>query len=412
MTNGSATPATRPVRTPRRRRPPPRTLLLMAARRVHFLAGIAVAPFVFLLAATGLGHTVAPLLDDLIHPTALFVDEVGAQALPVSEQVSAALIEHRGARVTSVTVPGDPDRTTRVALDVLGVPLSVYVDPYTAVVRGTLESTGTPTREWLAEAHRSLHLGEPGRLYAEFAVSWLPIIVLFGVFLRVSQRRRSGARAWHGALGLALAAALLLIGFSGVQRTVLAGERVSAVLSTAPPRLHAPPVTPAPARVGVDDVVALARSAGLSGALTVVPPERGDRPYEVAESGGGPSQVDKVAVDPYLGRVTAAVGWADYSATAKARAVATAFHHGLLFGWANRLVLAGVALGTIALLALGYRMWWARREAPPPVWRYLSTRARTLLIVGTAGVCWLLPVLGASLVAFAAVDRLARRRSR
>ena len=381
----------------RRRRPPTRTALLMVARRVHFLAGIAVSPFVFLLALTGLCHTVAPAMDDVAHPTAMFAAEVAAHPLPVADQVAAAFAEHPSARLISVTVPDDPARTTRVLLDAAGEPLTVHIDPYTAMPRGAFPSASPPVQTWLAEAHRSLHLGEPGRLYAEFAVSWLPVIVLFGVFLRLSQRRRSGARAWHGALGLVLAAALLLIAFSGVQRTVLAGQRLSAD----PPALSAPAVVPGPVRLGVDDVIALAR---LSGTVTVTPPERGDRPYVVS------SHVDKVAVDPYAGAVTAVVGWADYSPMAKARVIATAFHHGHLFGWLNRVVLAAVALGTLALVTLGYRMWWARREHPPPVWRYLSRRQLVAVCAGAGVVAWLLPVFGVTLLAFVVLDSANRFR--
>ncbi|GAA4302032.1 hypothetical protein GCM10023148_58000 [Actinokineospora soli] len=136
--------------------------------------------------------------------------------------------------------------------------------------------------------------------------------------------------------------------------------------------------------------------------MTVTPPERGDRPYVVS------SGTSRVAVDPHAGVVTASVGWADHSPMAKARVVATAFHHGHLFGWPNRVLLAAVALGTIALVVLGYRMWWARAERPPPVWRYLSRGKLAALCACAALLGWLMPVLGGSLLLFIAVDAARR----
>ena len=151
--------------------------------------------------------------------------------------------------------------------------------------------------------------------------------------------------------------------------------------------------------------------------------------------------------------------FADWPILAKVTQWAIALHMGLLFGWANQLVLALVGIGLIVMIVYGYRMWWSRRPVfsgrspalsaprvparssqipyasspaaldPIPLkagsrWKSLpSAPARGALadlppaaaaaLVGAllfAG--WFLPVFGASLVAFVVVDVLLGLRAR
>ncbi len=83
--------------------------------------------------------------------------------------------------MTAVWPAHEEGTTTRVLMsgpDVEeGRSLAVFVDPYTAQIRGALPSYGSsgalPLRTWLSELHRDLHLGEPGRVYSELAASWM-----------------------------------------------------------------------------------------------------------------------------------------------------------------------------------------------------------------------------------------------
>ncbi|CCQ18212.1 PepSY-associated TM helix domain-containing protein [Rhodococcus sp. IEGM 1401] len=62
---------------------------------------------------------------------------------------------------------------------------TVFVDPYTAQVRGELTTFGEwlPVRAWIDELHRNLHLGDLGRNYSELAASWLWVVALGGLVL-------------------------------------------------------------------------------------------------------------------------------------------------------------------------------------------------------------------------------------
>ena len=71
---------------------------------------------------------------------------------------------------------------------------TVFVDPGTAEIRGDLPTYGSsgalPLRTWISNLHRSLNLGEPGRIYSELAASWLWVIALGGLLLWIDRIRR------------------------------------------------------------------------------------------------------------------------------------------------------------------------------------------------------------------------------
>jgi uncharacterized iron-regulated membrane protein len=180
----------------------------------------------------------------------------------------------------------------------------------------------------------------------------------------------------------------------------------------------APVPVPAGAKpIGIDAAVLAAKAAGLSGELAVTPPSGPDRPFAVTEiSDGLPIHRGAVAIDPYTAKVTNRIGWSDYSTVAKLSTLATQFHTGTLFGLANQIVLTLLAVTTIALLALGYRMWWIHNpyrkrwtSLPRPVWRQLAGGPLIVTLLAVAAVAWVLPVVGASLLLFLAVDATVNR---
>nr|MDT0667786.1 PepSY domain-containing protein [Micromonospora sp. DSM 115978] len=123
----------------------------------------------------------------------------------VAEQVEAAVAAHPDGSVGSVVLSGEADRTTGVVFDVesLGEKQdTVYVDPYTGEVTGSLVTWwgSTPLQTWFDVLHRDLHLGEVGLLYSEFAASWLWVVVLGGVVLWLRRQRAGRRRAVRGAL--------------------------------------------------------------------------------------------------------------------------------------------------------------------------------------------------------------------
>lgn len=187
-----------PPRPPRRRRANWAALRPLVIR-LHFYAGILIAPFLLVAAATGLLYAASFQIENVVYRHELTAP-VSQTAVPLSEQVAAARRALPEGKVTAVRPAAEPGLTTRVLLDVPNLPestqMAVFVDPGTGQVRGTLESYGSsgalPVRAWISDLHRRLHLGEPGRIYSELAASWLWVVALGGLSLWLSRRRRAG----------------------------------------------------------------------------------------------------------------------------------------------------------------------------------------------------------------------------
>jgi len=418
----------------------------LLARRLHFMAGLVVAPFLLVLALTGLVYVFSPQIHDGLYQSALYVTDGQGTAHPVSEQVAAALNAHPEGWLKQVIPPPAPDRTTRVVVEVPGLHESgygmqertVFVDPYTNFISSELTTVDgkLPANTWLRDLHADFHLGEVGRVYAELGASWLPILIIGGLVLWLAQPKRrkrltakellvpstraatdgwGRLRAVHGPLGLWLTIGLLLLGLSGLLMSQFAGGRTDR--SADPLRLHAPTLTvtsvPAPpggTPIGIDQALSVARKSGLDGELVATP----GAVYTVREiSPGLPMHRDSIAIDPYTSAVLDRIGWGDYSPLAKLTALGTEFHTGTLFGLANQIVLTVLAAGLIALILLGYRMWWIKNPykskwaaVPPASWRQLAPLPLTLALVAVAVLAWFMPVFGASLLVFVLADAL------
>lgn len=412
--------------------------------RLHFYAGILIGPFLLVAACTGLLYTTTPQVESVLYRHELTVRPRGAAA-PLAEQVAAARRAMPGGTLVSVTPPAGPSDSTRVVMDVAGLPegydMTVFVDPYDDHVLGTLRTYGgwLPARAWLDSLHRTLHLGAFGRNYSEIAASWLWVEALGGLALWVAAprtRRRLGRAllpsaggtgrrrtlSWHGTVGLWAAIGLLGLSATGLTWSAHAGANIGkiqdALGGSTPSVATALPGGSASAgrNVGIDAVTRSARAAGLRGKLIITPPEKPGTAWAVKENTRSwPERQDSVAVDPATGRVTATSRFADYPVLAKLTRWGIDAHMGLLFGLANQIALALLAISLITMVILGYRMWWLRRptrsERPVPgrppargAWRRIPGRILAPAVVAAAVLGYYLPLFGLPLLTFLLVD--------
>lgn len=248
--------------------------------------------------------------------------------------------------------------------------------------------------------------------------------------------------SWHGAIGVWILLGALALSVSGVTWSRYAGanvEELRTALSwtkplpatslagdaTAAHQEHHGTGTATPSDdpdvlladgVGIDGVLATARAEGLGDPLYLTPPSDTASAWTAAENKRDwPTSYDTVAVDPADGDVVDRVDFADWPVMAKLSTWTIGAHMGILFGLANQIVLAALAIGLIAATLLGYRMWWLRRPrgasrlrfgraVPGGAWRRLPVPVLVGGIAVTALVGWFFPLLGISLVAFWAVD--------
>ncbi len=430
--------------------------------RLHFYAGILVAPFLFVAAASGLLYSLSYQAEKVIYSHELEVP-VGDSTVPLSQQVEAARDAHPEGEVTAVWPSYEDGMTTRVLMASPKVDedksLAVFVNPYNGEVRGELASYGSsgalPLRTWLDELHRDLHLGETGRHYSEIAASWLWVVVLGGLLLWFGRRRarrrelirperkqkkgRARTLSWHGSIGLWAALALLLLSATGLTWSRYAGENIDVLKSELG---GSTPVVDAAtgegdasggghgdhgggehkghegADIGLDRVLEIARGEGIEGKLSVILPTEGQG-YVVKETDAQfPLHLDSVAIAPADGKVLDTVRFADYPLLAKLTRVGIDAHMGVFLGLVNQLLLAALMLGTLLLIIWGYRMWWLRRPTksgalrmgrpmPRGTWRKLPVYVLVPLLAVTALLGWFMPLFGLSLLAFLVVDAVA-----
>ena len=433
--------------------------------RLHFYAGVLAAPFLVVAALTGLAYAVTPQIDSLLYGDKLHVAGQGGSTRPIEAQVSAARAAYPAGTIASVQTPAGPRDTTRVVLDVPGLgeeeQRTVFVDPHTGAVRGQLTTWygDTPVTTWLDALHRNLHLGAFGRNYSEIAASWLWVVAGGGVLMWLGRARtyRSGRRRdavvpnlstargvrrtrnWHATTGVWLIVGLLFLSATGLTWSNYAGARFTSALDALdahapdldtalhtsstqekPAEHHASMTAPAPSDVTPQDVAAAlttARAAGLSGPLEIaVPAEPGSAWSATQTDNVWPVHKDAVAIDVAGKQVTARSDWADYPLLAKLSKLGVQAHMGVLFGLVNELLLVALAIGLLAVILWGYRMWWQRRPtrtgrrrpfgtAPARgTWRRLPTPAVLAGVVAVAALCWALPLFGWTLVAFLVGD--------
>jgi len=425
--------------------------LLALLIRLHSYVGLLVGPFIFVAALSGLFYALTPQIEDRLYAEQLYTDSTGTPQ-PLARQIAVAEAHVGDAATLSAVRPApQPGSTTRVMFQAPGLGASesraVFVDPVTAEIRGDLLVYGTsgvlPLRTWLDQFHRSLLLGEPGRLYSELAASWLWVAALGGFALWFIRRRRAagasrskGLRHWHITLGPCLLLGLLFFSATGLTWSRWAGGNIGiarAALGMSTPSVstalereavapagehahHAGMAMPVAGTVDpqmFDAVLRTAREGGIdAGKVEIVPAGGPDRAWTVTEiDRSWPTQVDAVAVDPHTLSITDRIDFATFPIAAKLTRWGIDAHMGSLFGLANQLLLALTALGLAVMVVIGYLMWWRRRsqrragrQGIVAVLLELSPRARWAVAAAALVFGYCLPVLGGSLLLFLLLD--------
>ncbi|MDI9917901.1 PepSY domain-containing protein, partial [Rhodococcus sp. IEGM 1379] len=120
-------------------------------------------------------------------------------------------------------------------------------------------------------------------------------------------------------------------------------------------------------------------------------------------------------IDGATHKVTDELWFSDWPLAAKLSAWGIQLHMGLLFGLANQIALAALALALVSVVIRGYVMWWRRRPTRGSDWAVGNAPARggihslspisiVALTAFTALIGWFVPLLGISLLAFLLID--------
>lgn len=432
-------------------------------RRLHFFIGLFVGPFIFVAALTGTLYVATPQLENLMYRQAL-QGEMSGERHSLAEQIAVAERSlGTPLRLSAVRPALEAGETTRVMFDDPALAPSenraIFIDPITLAVKGDMTVYGTsgilPLRQWIDYAHRSLLLGDIGRLYSELAASWMWIAALGGValwaFTRPKRRiknRLQNTRRVHVTLGWCLLAGMLLFSATGLTWSQWAGGNVDKLRATfgwltpqVNTQLHGseamvmdphaehhahhqgmvmsePPI----AVDRIDAILQVAQRGGIDAThLEIRPPRSVDRAWTVTEiDRRWPTQVDAVAIDPGSLAILDYTQFADFPLMAKLTRWGVDFHMGVLFGLPNQLLLMAFGLALCVAIFMGYRLWWIKRPAHSSVspvqtlaqsWLALALPGRVLTLLLAIAFGLALPVMGASLLLFVIIDWLRWRNT-
>ncbi len=428
-----------------------------AAWRWHFYAGLFVAPFLVMLALTGLVMLYSSVFSGrdgekiAVTPAAEEISVVAQEASVRAAHPDGSIVEWIGNRTD--------DTVSVFRVSEGGADTMVAVDPY----------TGAIVREWprrdslydLAETiHGTLLIGTTGDRLIEIAAGFALVLTVTGVYLAWPRSgRRAPARPssrekwkqWHRITGLCATPLLIAFLLSGQSWAGIWGEKFVQAWSTFPAEkwdnvplsdaTHAAmnhggikqvpwalEQTPMPAsgsdagatglaegvEANLGSIVALGRELGFSRRFHVNYPSGDTGVWTLSQDSmsndtANPTSDRTVHVDRYTGKILADVRYEDYSMPGKAMAVGIALHEGDM-GVVNVVVNTVFCLSIVGMAATGFVMWWKRRPAgafrlaaPPLPADLPEWRAATVVMLF---VSMLFPLVGLTLIAILSIDLL------
>ncbi|MDI7862329.1 PepSY domain-containing protein [Rhizobiaceae bacterium n13] len=437
------------------------------AWRWHFYAGLYVAPFLIMLAVTGLIMLWSSVLVGR-DGEKLYSVEPAKQTVALSAQANAAVAAVPGGALVQYIAPRTPEQPAVFRVNSGEQSTMVAVDPYNGAVLGSWERHNA-LYDLANTIHGTLMIGDIGDRLVEIAAGFGVVLIVTGIYLwwprdgrsfasafvpRLSGRGRQLWKSLHQTVGVYIAAILLVFLVSGLTWTGIWGERMTQAWSTFPAEkwdnvplsdaTHASmnhggvkevpwtlEQTPMPASgshaghqgtsdgqpVDLDNVVALARSIGFDGRFQLSFPSGEKGVWTIARDtmsndSAKPLSDRTVHIDRYTGKVLADVGFSDYGTAGKVMAVGIAFHEGDMGIWNIALVTA-FCLSVIFLSVSGIVMWWKRRPSGAgrlvaPIVPEKAGLWKTGAIVMLA-VSLLFPLTGIILVTVLALDMLVIR---
>ena len=442
---------------------PPTPSFYNLAWRWHFYAGLFVAPFMILLALTGIIYLFKPQLDPLLYDHLINVSP-GHHSLSADEQLTRVQATYPQGHISQYLPPINPERSAQFVLHNGGRELNVFINPYNGDVLG--EQDAKLNLQAVARAlHGELMIGTPGDRLVELAAGWGVVLVVSGLYLwwprgqsaagilwpRLSRRGRVLWRDFHAVTGFWGAALLLFMLVSGMTWTGFWGKQYADVWNQFPAAMwnnvptsdiearslntatrqtvpwalentpmpvsgaHAEhmghgamPSGPAAPGITLQDVVNTAIERKVEPGYSITLPTTATGVFTVAVFADDPRNDATLHVDQYTGQVLADVRWQHYSNVARATEMGVMLHEGKLFGSLNQIAILLVCLMILLSSISGLVIWWKRRPqgrlGVPPLRHDLPTWKTGVAIMIALAIVF--PLVAASLIAVWVLDRL------
>lgn len=440
------------------------------AWRWHFYAGLYVAPFLLMLAVTGLVMLWSAVLVGRDGENYYTVSPAAIE-VAVSVQADAALAAIPDGRVVQYIAPRTADGAAVFRVNAGDRSSMVAVDPHTGSVLGQWERR-TALYDLANTIHGTLMIGDLGDRLIEVAAGFGIVLVVTGLYLwwprdgkgfasvlvpQLGARGRALWKSLHLTIGFYVSLLLVVFLVTGLTWTGIWGEKLTQAWSTFPAEkwdniplsddIHASmnhggvkevpwtlEQTPMPMSgssagmaglaegepVTLNAIVSLAREIGFDNRFQLAFPSDETGVWTLSRDtmsndSANPLSDRTVHIDQYTGRILADVGFGDYGVPGKAMAVGVAFHEGDLGAW--NIALVTIFCSAIIFLSVsGVVMWWKRRPtgasrlvapAVPADQKLWKSGAIIMLAVSL-----LFPLTGAVLLTVILLDLIIIRRIR
>jgi len=403
-----------PQELPAQSAAPAKDTFYLAAWRWHFYAGIFAAPFMMMLAVTGLVMMYIAVFDG--RDGEKITVPIGLEKVAIAEQAnSAAKAFSSDAKLVEWIGPKEADRASVFRINDGGTNHMVAVDPYT----GEVVETWVRRNGWydfMSDVHGELLIGTAGDRMIEIAAGFGIVLIITGLYLWWPKAKGAGSafvpdlwakgrEFWvslHKVVGTYSALILFVFLLSGLAWAGVWGGKFVQPWSTFPAEkwnnvplsdeTHASmnhgamkdvpwgleltkmPLSGSDAGIAglpegvpanVDTIAMLGHALGYEGRFRVHYPKNATGVWTLSQDSMSNDSDDPTAdrtvhIDQYTGKILADVGFADYSLPAKGMAVGIAFHEGDMGLW-NLVLNTVFCLGVIFLSVSGIVMWWIRR---------------------------------------------------
>lgn len=431
------------------------------AWRWHFYAGLFVAPFMVLLALTGIIYLFKPQLDPLMYSDLMTVP-AGHHSLSADELLQRTKAAYPQGQISQYLPAVNAERSAQFVVNQSGRELNVFINPYTGTLLG--EQDAKDNLQAIARAlHGELMIGTVGDRLVELAAGWGIVLVVSGMYLwwprgkssagvlwpRLQSRGRLFWRDLHAVIGFWGGALLLVMLLSGMTWTGVWGKQFAQVWNTFPAKMwtdvptsdkearelnsatrqtvpwalentpmpvssahaeHAGHNTtasaPAAPQVSLQQVVDIATQSNVVPGYSITLPTTADGVFTIAVFADDPRNDATLHVDQYNAKVLADVRWQDYGNVARATELGVMLHEGKMFGPANQIIVLLICLMILLSAVSGVVMWWKRRPqgsfGVPPLRHDLPKWKTAIVIMIGLGVAF--PLVGVSLLAVWVLD--------
>jgi uncharacterized iron-regulated membrane protein len=380
-------------------------------------------PFLMLLSVTGAVYLSNEEIEAWYFASTLYVEPLDTPPCSPSTIIAAVQKSIPNAQLLEYTTPASPRHAACCVLQVEGKALSVYVNPYTATILGTINPE-TRLMPLVTQIHSLAILGTFANGVIEAVAGCTLLLIVTGVYLswprqgfakiwrlRGTARQRTFWRDLHAITGISTMAIIGFLVITGLPWTGFWGSQLARMTraldrgmptavweefpqSKIEPEFGNPSSwtqstgevpgsrsEQAPEVIHFDKAIAIAEAQGILPGFTITAPVNTTGVYTARLVPADPRGQRVIHIDQYNGNVLADVSFADYGTVAKGIEWGVSAHMGNAFGRLNQGVMLLGCIGVQFLCFTAAVIWWKRRPsgriAPPPV----PANPRTLRVV-------------------------------